>query len=296
MRVLSIGSLNIDIVVQIEDFPELDSEVLIKDLYEMHGGSAANFAVALSKLGMNVSFFGAVGNDVYGDLLKKELDRNKVDTSYLKNVEGKSGLVVVLVDKTGENRMFAYRGANKNLNPDDLNKDFLSLFDWIHVASVERDIIMKVCKYCGKLSYSPGSIMVDFGLDYIEDIFNYCKYVFLNKGEALKLFGENLEEAKRYRSEFIITLGKQGSLLIGKETIRCKGYEVEVVDTTGAGDSFAAGFIYGILNYDVKKALKLANACAALKTTKIGARNSPTLSEVLSFLRERDEDCSDFLG
>ncbi len=296
MRILSIGSINIDIVLQIEDFPELDSEVLIRGLHEMHGGSAANFAVALSRLGMDVSFLGAVGNDTYAELLKKELIRNNVDISYLKKGDGRSGLVVVIFDETGEKRMFAYRGANKFLDADDLEEDLLSDFDWVHVASVEKDIVSKACKTFHKVSYSPGSIMVGFGLDHIEEIFNYCKYVFLSKSEALRLFGEEWDKLKKYKSDFIVTMGREGSLLVGEENISSRGYEVDVVDTTGAGDSFAAGFVYGILNYDIHMALKLANACAALKTTKVGARNSPTLSELLSFLREKDENYCDIFG
>ncbi len=133
--ILALGDANVDLIAPVGDFPEEGGEVLLRRLEWRAGGSAANFSVAIARLGRNSGFIGRVGDDALGRFLMKDFKREKVDISQLQvDHEVGTGLAFVLVSKRGERTMFGYRGANVRLSAEELDLDYVKGAEVLHVS------------------------------------------------------------------------------------------------------------------------------------------------------------------
>lgn len=298
--VMSCGNANVDIFMVVKEFPKVDQEVIARDLYVMMGGSAANFAVALSKLGTPTCFIGCVGDDELGTSFIKDLESSNVCSEFVVKVPGKgTGRVLILVkSSTGEKVMIAYRGANENL---DVSLFPLELFErsrHFHLSSVPPEKALKFLKLArsrGSLtSYDPGGYAT-MGFKAFKDLLIYVDLLFLNKVETRAISGIHDLRASIKRlleggvKVVVVKLGKEGALASdGQSFYKSRAFEVAVVDTTGAGDAFNAGFVHGYLHgLSLEECLTLGNVVACLKITRRGARSSPMLSEVIKFMHNR---------
>jgi ribokinase len=297
--VASIGNLNYDIYLKTPELPGLDQSVEALELYTGGGGSAANFAVAITRLGVRAKFIGAVGDDFLGDIALRDLASEGVDVSSVKKIKGmRSGVVVVLVHPDGGKRMIAYRGANMGLSPDDIGGEALAEVDHVHVASGRVEIILRakeLAKEMGKsISVDGGTALAKKGLEVASKALAGVDVVFMNQAEA-RLLAEAKDHrealdviAKRIEAkEIVVTLGDKGALAIsGGEFIYVDAFRLQPVDTTGAGDTFAAAYISARLRgRSLYERLLFANAAASLKVSRPGARSSPKYEEVIYFLR-----------
>lgn len=297
--VASIGNLNYDIYIKTHELPGLDQSVDALDLYTGGGGSAANFSVAIARLGHRARFIGAVGDDVIGEIILKELESEGVEVRYVKKIGGlRSGVVVVIVQPDGGKRMIAYRGANMGLSPDDINETSLGGVDHVHVASGRVELILKakeVAKRDGKsISVDGGTSLARKGLEVAAKALSGVDVVFMNQAEAkllssssdhraaLDVIARNIDAR-----EIVVTLGDRGAMaLSGGEFLYVDAFRLQALDTTGAGDTFAAAYIAArLMGLSLYERLLFANAAASIKVTRPGARSSPRLSEVLEFLR-----------
>lgn len=297
--VISIGGVNIDICAIIPEFPAIDEEIEVVELQELPGGSAANYIVGVARLGLKTGFIGKIGNDVYGHKLTRDFLQEKVDISQLKMANMHSGTCLIPIDKNGNRRIFSFRGANATLSPEDIREPYIQQAAILHITSPPITVAQFAAELARKhkvlLSYDPGGKVIRKGLKFIEPVLTNTDIFLPSKSELHLLFPE-IEEPKTAALHLIDSygirivaakLGPQGCLIVTKDdTIQVKGYTVNVIDTTGAGDSFAAAFTVGIhKKWDLLKCARFANAAAAIKVTRLGARSAlPTLKEVEEFL------------
>jgi len=294
--VMSCGNANIDIFMVIEDFPKVDQEVIAKDLYVMMGGSAANFAVALSKLGTPTCFVGCVGEDELGANFIRDLEMHNVCSRFIIRIPQRgTGRVLILVRaSTGERVMIAYRGANECLDAELFPPELFEKAMHFHISSVPPSKALRFLELArskgSSTSYDPGGYAAE-GLKAFKGVLPKVDLLFLNRVEVKEISGiDDLRSSiKRLLSEgtknVIVKLGSKGAMASdGRDMYYSHAFRVTVVDTTGAGDAFNAGFIHGyLMGLNINECLTLGNIVACLKITKRGARSSPTLSEVIKF-------------
>jgi len=297
--ILTIGNINVDLICQVPRLPTPDDKVIVSNLSIVPGGGACNFAVGLSRLGSKVALFGHVGNDQNGKAGLESLQAENVDISNVV-IEEKipTGFVIILVDKNGQTIKIGYREANALLSPSDITKRLLKGVTLVHVSSVSAEVAFKVAEICNVMGIE-GSI--DFGGELMNQsqevllkIVDSFSIVFMNKIAFEKTFNvaPNEQGLKIAQSRDIgilnVTKGDQGSYLVTrKDILKIPIWNVPVIDTTGAGDAYAAGFIHyfqeGLSLYEIGKK---AAACAALQITLSNARDGmPMREDVDEFIK-----------
>ncbi|MEE9224004.1 MAG: carbohydrate kinase family protein [Thermoplasmata archaeon] len=296
--VVGFGALNFDRLFKVERLAKGDTEVHIIDQKGSPGGSAANTIFALGKLGINCGFVGAIGRDHEGEELKQDFERVGVDVfkiTTLKDV--RTGIVVGFVDKSGERALYVSPGANSELTAEMVDMDYLAACKIAHLSSFvgddqfnfQKDVIESLAGKV-KVSLCPGTLYIDRGLDQLKPMLKKSDFLFMNKAEVEGLTGKEYPEGSRELlglgcGTVAITLGGEGSFIIDSEgEYSVPAVAKEAVDTTGAGDSFAAGFLYGVLlGKSSEQCGMIGNIIASKCVESIGARtNLPTAEEVQS--------------
>jgi len=304
LEIISVGAALIDMVALVERYPEKDDEVYVTDLKIGCGGSAANFAVACARLGIKTGFVGKIGDDFLGKILREDFVKEGVNIDKIVlTKEVSTGLCYITVDPSGDRRMFAFSGAANILNPSDLDPKYIQQCSLLYLASLKNlDVLVAAAKIAEEknihVALNPGALIADQGYSKVKNLVEHVDIYISSKGEAYKLF----QESDVYKlvdkilnigiKKVALTLGSEGCLVADESNkILIKPYKVNVVDTTGAGDAFTAGFLMGIVkNFPLEVCGKLGCATAALCISKIGARNGlPTLSELKEFLAGRSE-------
>ena len=298
--VVCVGDAIVDIVALVERIPRLDEEVEILKLEFHPGGAAANSASCLARLGLKVGFVGGVGRDYFGSLLLNAFKRDGVDIRGVKTFSVATGVVIAVVLKsTGERMLFAFEGANEELKPEDVDLRYVLNSRAVQLNGTKLDVAEVVAKEAKKhgllVQYDPGSIYAAKGVSAIRGVLGNTDVFMLNRAELAMLVPDlPLSKASSKLLEMgpriiVVKLGAGGCLVKTKETgFKSPAYRVRPVDTTGAGDAFNSAFLYALLRgWSLEKAATFANATAALKITRVGARSLPTLKEVLEFLSQR---------
>lgn len=284
-----IGSLNIDFVVSVDRRPNIGETIMSNSLDILYGGKGGNQAVAAAKLGKKVSFVGAIGNDLYGDNYIEELKKYDINTDciFVKTDET-TGIAMVAIEKK-DNSIIYTQGANGQLNIRDIEvaKDIIKKSAVILVQlEVNNDVVEKVIELASRyhipVILNPAPYK-HFPIEWLEKI----SYITPNKQEYESIVSnDNFND--KYINKFIITLGKQG-VVYYKNNIQHKiaAPKVEVVDTTGAGDTFNGVFAYYLsINTPLKIACEKATYAASYSTTKIGAQfGMPSEKELKKFIK-----------
>ncbi len=305
-RVVGFGALNVDNIFKVENLKMSENSAYPIDVQA--GGNAANTISALAKLGVACGFIGLVASDAYGKLILSEFKKRKIDTSNInvRKQEGfsnSSGIVETYVDKRGNRALFVKPGANNTLRESDINMNYIKAFDYIHISSfvdskqleVQKKIVAKLPKNL-KVSFAPGSLYVHRGLKAVLPIIKNTYLLTLAKNEAYHLTGKNYKKAAEYLISLgpkivVITQGKEGCYIATKHsTFTQKARKVSVIDTTGAGDAFIAGFLFGLLNnQSMGKCAQIGNAIASFSVQNIGARaglpNRKELTTIVSLVK-----------
>ncbi|UCE18211.1 MAG: GYD domain-containing protein [Gemmatimonadota bacterium] len=295
--VVCLGHCAWDLLFVVDEFPQPDSKLEALESFQQGGGPAATAAVTLSRLGARVAIIGKVGDDIWGQGIVDGLAEEGVATRGLIVEHGKSSpLSLVIMEGTSGKRSIVHnRGTVDPLSPEDLNTELLFsgkilLIDSLHpeagLAGVKmaRDKGIQVVLDTGAFKPDATELLkfVDvviapeyFVSDYAPDksSADVCKDLLASGPEVV-----------------VITQGERGGVCFTpKEKFSYPGFEVDVADTTGAGDVFHGAFVFGVLQeWDLKKTVTFASGVAALKCTKLGGRTGiPSLQETLDFLRER---------
>ncbi len=261
LDVVCIGAANVDTIARVGRFPSADEQVAVTSLTEGFGGSAANTAVALAKLGMRVGFIGKVGSDACGKQLLGNLEASGIDTSRAIADPGvPSGRVFIAVSPTGERIMFQFPGAPQALTGNEINgmQDYFQAASIVHLASLKITGPFEVAaSICGDrnviASFNPGTMLAAAGYDRVRYIIDHVDILACSRSELGKLFGkttieENVASCFSRTSVRLIalTLSAEGSRAFTRHhaTPIVPPYKVPVVDTTGAGDAFCAGVLH----------------------------------------------------
>jgi len=302
LDVVGLGEVCIDWTIYVEKFPEIDEKIFVKEYGKFVGGVTANFLVAFSRLGGRAGFLGGVGEDENGRLVFEALNKEKIDLKHLKVWKGRrTALNVVIVDGKGRKCIYQDPFLMYNVpDPEDVTEEYLSKSLHVHTTAIKVESAVKAFKVAYKLGLTTSldleKHVADYGLEPLKNVLKYTTILMPNKLGIRALTGErDLVKAARKIMKYgpevvVITRGGKGSIVVtGSGTTSVPAFKVRVVDTTGAGDTFNAAFIYAITvkKWDYEKSMIFANAAAALKCTRPGAQSSPTIEEVREFLRSR---------
>lgn len=295
VRVVVAGHVNWDVTLRVEALPEPDGEATIESQRRSGGGSAANVASALAGFDVDTGLVGSVGDDEPGLLARRELQDLGVDLDHLLVVEdAETSVKYLIVASEGEVMVLGNDGANEAVQPNDIESDYVAGADHLHLTSQRPETATRLAEVAADagvtVSFDPGRRLDERDFS---DALDRADVVFANDREAPSLFnGENVRETPYGDRVVVVKHGAAGATVYTPEgTYQHPGFGIDPVDTTGAGDAFAAGFIATRLEGgDFERALEYANACGALASLSEGARTAPTGPEVSVFLRERYAD------
>ena len=300
--VTGFGALNVDKLYKVNRIAKEDEESFVLGFQEAPGGSAANTIAGLARLGLKTGYIGKVAKDHEGKLLLKDFKREKVDISgIIIAPTGRSGVATGYVDIKGQRALYVDPGVNDTLEFEEISLEYASQADFLHLTSFVGEKPFKAQKKLVKelpkiqVSFDPGEIYARKGLSTLKTLFERSFVVFPNENEVRMLTGKGLKEGseiliKKGAGIVAVKLGEKGCYVTdGHESHQVEPYNAKVVDTTGAGDAFCAGFLYGLSQgKDLYTCAKLGNFVASRCITETGARTGlPRLSELrkLKFLR-----------
>jgi len=312
IEVVGLGALNIDHIYQVERILD-DGETVVNEAKSFPGGSAANTIHGLAKLGVKTGFIGAIGDDAEGNTLLQDFQKVGVDASQVRvKAEAKTGSVLDLSDRLERRSLYVIPGANSLLTMNDLDLDYINQTRMLHLSSFADDRQFKVLlelidglDSSVRVSFAPGALYAAKSLKALKPILSRTEVLFLNQNEIRELTGKDFKEGaesclKQGCHTVVVTLGKGAShnSFMASSYIRDieNEYIVEpnnksiipVIDTTGAGDAFATGFLYGLLKgKGLEECGRFGNIIAHFSISKIGAREGlPTLAQLAQRYQE----------
>jgi ribokinase len=269
--VVAIGNLNYDITLLLDRFPEFHEKIIAKSAHFGLGGAAGNTASWLAHMGVKVGFIGAVGNDEIGEAHINYFKKIGVDVGGIKVVNEHSGIAISLI-KGEDKRIVKHLGANAYR---DVDFEYLSKARHIHMSSNPKELIEKTANF----AFEKGiSISLDIGeAEVPESVEDKITYLLMNEDEFKRKYG-SLDRVHDVKAKnVIITLNGGGAMIRDEngDVFEVRGLSAEVVDSTGAGDAFDAGFVYGVLKgWKLEDAAKLGTLLAYLTVQKVGARSA----------------------
>jgi ribokinase len=297
VEVITAGHVNWDVTLRVDALPDPDGEARIDSQHRSGGGSAANVAVALAGMEFDAGVVGSVGDDDYGLLARRELESAGVDCSRLLAVEtAETTTEDLVVDADGEVMVLGNDGANEAVAPDDVDPEYVAGADHLHLTSQRPDTAAELARVATEagvtVSFDPGRRLAE--RDFAEALAR-ADVVFLNDREARAILDDELDHpaAELHGRVVVVKQGEDGARVDTPEaSVAHPGFDADAVDTTGAGDAFAAGFLAVLLragdvlgpDADYERALEFANACGALAAMEEGARTAPSFEDVEAFL------------
>ncbi len=298
--VVGFGALNVDKLFKVNKLAKAEEESFIEDYTETCGGSAANTAIGLARLGSKVGYIGKVGCDREGDVLIQDFCNEGVNTvGVVRTDSGKSGSVMGFVDKKGARALYVNPGVNDTINIDEVNARYASQAQFLHLTSFVGEESFQTQKKLldaipdsTKVSFDPGALYARKGYLALEPIIRKTSVLMPNSLELTLLTGEITyrkgAEIMLGRGVKIVAvkLGSDGCYVTdGREQHIIEPFKVDVVDTTGAGDAFCAGFLYGLVNgKSLLECGRLGNFVASRCVMKMGARTGLPVAEDLELL------------
>jgi ribokinase len=269
-----IGSINMDIVANVEVFPKPGETVTNAVVNRFPGGKGANQALAAQRLGASVFLVGRVGSDPVADEALHNLRLEGVDLSYCKSLDGFStGLAMIVVDAAGENQIVVAPGANAAFGAEQLEVPQTDAS--IAQLEVPVETILKAAHANANFFCLNAAPAKPVPIELLERV----DLLVVNEIEARSL-GRALDG---YQGLLATTYGARGAILSrnGRQLAKAKPPCVNAVDTTGAGDTFTAALTVALVSgMEAQSALEQACVAGALATTKMGAQSSPTRMEI----------------
>lgn len=304
-KILVIGELNVDIVATgLRSAPEMGAEILAEDCELTLGSASAIFAAGMARLGHNVTFVSQVGRDYFGDFCVRTLQQLGVSTRHVaRKADEKTGVTIALSGKR-DRALVTHTGAVATLTSDAIDDALLKRHDHLHLTSyyLQKALqpsfaeIFRRAKALGlTTSFDPNSDPSSKWSRNIERVLRYTDVLFVNEREALQLTRSRTPKGALKALGMKVTCaaikrGPRGAIAIHDGTIAThSGFSVTAVDTTGAGDSFDAGFMSAYLREaPLAECLRIGNACGALSATRIGGTaGQPTEQGLQTFLRAK---------
>ncbi len=297
-KILVIGSLNMDIVIGVENMPLVGETILGEDIRYVPGGKGGNQAYTAGKLGADVTMLGCTGQDEFGNILLDNLLKAGVDISHVKkSADYSTGTAIIYVNKAGNNSIVVVPGANGQCDAGYLkeNEDLFKACDYLllqmEIPHEAAYYAVRRAKQLGKtviLNPAPAPDKIP------EEILRQLDYITPNETELARLSGSPCDKAEdilfasygliqKGVNNVLVTLGDKGALLVNEDGVKSfaarKVYSV--TDTTAAGDCFNASFAVALAEgKNHKAAVEFANTAASISVTRPGAQSSiPTREE-----------------
>jgi ribokinase len=308
-EVLVLGDINIDTVWPVDKMPEPGRDAYTQSVSTGLGGATLNTAIVLDRLGQPAAVLSCLGQDLFAEQARAMIGETGVNQDYIcTKPDYGTGLIFLAVTPDGERTMFSYRGANVHLEPGDIPEAVFQNASVLHTSGYSllespqsnalRHSVELAKKYNVALSLDTGlepALIDPQGLRRLMSEVDVCV---TGLKETEQLFG--LSEPEKAASHLLalgvklaaIKLGEKGCYLSSPAgSYFCPAFKVEVVDTTGAGDSFTAGLLYGWLRgWDLPACAILGSALGALAATVQGAGLSlPTKAAALDFLKGKNK-------
>lgn len=286
--VVGFGALNVDKLFKVDRLAHAEEESFVISEEEICGGSAANTIVGLARLDINVGFIGKIASDREGDLQLADFRKEHVDTNGIIQVKiGHSGNVMGFVDVKGARALYIQSGINDTITPEEINMRYIERSQFLHLSSFVGELSFKTQKKIVenlpkkvKVSFDPGILYIRKGVAELESIIKKSYVMMPNIMELELLTGEKDPKKgaafllKKGVKIVAVKMGADGCYVTdGKEEYTVEPFKVKVVDTTGAGDAFCAGFLYGLLNKkNLRECGRIGNFVGSRCVMKMGAR------------------------
>lgn len=293
------GTNAVDYLIRVPEYPQFNSKVRLTDCVISAGGEAASTMAGLQRLGFKTAYIGRFGGDEAGDLGRRSLVDEGVDVAFTESIrDAKTQIAFILIDeRTGERTIIWDRDKKLEYRVSEVPEQAAIRGKVLHLTPHDT----KACIRLAKAARDAGVIVsadIDNIFDGIDELLPHVDVMIASADLPEKLIGTTDMRAglRAMASRFGclvtgVTLGAGGSLILCGDTMtKTPGFEVPgaCMDTTGAGDAFRAGLLYGILRGDsIEDSAVIANAVAALKCRAPGARTAlPDKSELLTFLKK----------
>lgn len=290
------GALNVDKLYKVNRIAHEDEESYVTEIFEACGGSAANTIVGLARLDLKTGYIGKVAKDREGKLLLEEFRKEGVDTSGIIVAEkGHSGTVLGFVDEKGERALYVAPGVNDEIEFGEIDLGYVESSKILHLTSfvgekpfkAQKEVLEAISESV-LVSFDPGTLYARKGLEELKPILRKTHVFLPSKDEIEEITGKDFKKAAKTMIELgveivAVKLGKEGCYITnGREEYFIEAFKVKVVDTTGAGDAFDAGFLYGLLRgKDLYECGKIGNFVASKCIMSMGARTGlPRLLEL----------------
>ncbi len=297
-----VGELNVDLLASgLVCEPALGQEVIAGDFEITLGSASAIFACGAARLGRDVTFISTVGDDEFGEFCIAALTNRGISVDNVERRKGVKTGVTVVLSTPKDRALVTYLGAIAELGFDDISVGALDGHRHLHLTSyflqtkLRPDFVRLMTEARNRgltISFDPNSDPTQAWHDKIYDVLRLADILFLNEIEAKQLtLRDDVHAAIKDLVQVsrcpVIKLGSTGAIAANKnEVVSIGGFSVAAVDTTGAGDSFAAGFVHAYLSgAGLPECLTVANACGALSTQCVGGTaGQPDLSRLDQFL------------
>ncbi len=305
--VVCLGACAMDMMFTVDRLPEPDEMVFAEgEVGFFPGGSTANIAAGIGRLGYPSRFVGRTGDDENGRRLRQAFESDRVDVRWLSEIKGgRTAQTIIAVDRTGQRVIYSLGGEAILQKPCEFPDEAMENAKVLYIGEVLPDVAFEAIRVARRhgavVIYGPGGGISWMDKATLTGLIKLCDYVVLSRGELSSVTScrSHTEGASRLLEcgvgNVVVTLGSEGSECHspGRDSCRHKVFRArafnvpDVIDTTGAGDSFASGFITGLLEgMDMAKCLVRGNACAALAIRKVGAREAmPTGEELKESLK-----------
>jgi ribokinase len=306
IKVVGLGALNIDHIYTVAAILD-DGEAVVEKAESFPGGSAANTIYGLGRLGVSAGFIGAVGGDDEGKMLLDDFKKVGVDTSRIRVKEkAGTGQVIALSARGSQRSLYVMPGANNLLTIKDIDHSYINGVDILHLSSfadekqfkVSLELVEKLDPRV-KLGFAPGAIYAAKGLKALAPVLRRSHVLFINRDEIKQLAGGDAVEGAAMCLEtgcriVAATLGGGARLKNASASAYIRDAKNEyiikpsgtgaITDTTGAGDAFACGFLYGVVNNKgLEECGRLGDIVAQFSISQIGARKGlPTTNQLAS--------------
>ena len=304
-KICVIGSIGYDLTTYMYKFPKAGETIVGKKFIQNPGGKGDNQVIASARVGGDVTFIGAVGDDNYGELLKKNLEENKVKT-HMKIVPNMSSqIATILIDESGENRIVIVPGANNFVDKKQIDDNFDIIKECDSIL-MQLEIPMETVEYVVDKFYELNKIIIlnpAPGAELSDNIIKKCTYLTPNENEIgliTKMPYDTIDNIKsaakclfdKGAQNVLVTLGEKGAYLKNKnDDIIIPTLKVKALDTTGAGDCFNGVFAACLaMGKNAIEAIKYANVASSISVTRSGAVPSlPYKNEVDEKFKEYKE-------
>ena len=297
--VVGFGTNAVDFLIQVPHYPEFNSKIELTDYVQAAGGEIATSMVGIQRLGLKSSYIGRFGNDVSGDVGMRSLVKEGVDMTYAEQIDGaRTQIAFIIIDeRSGERTVIWKRDKRLSYTESDVPLEAVRNARVLHFTPHDARACMRLASEA-RAAGAIVSIDIDNVFEDVEQLLASVDIIIASAEFPSKLLGEMdardalVEMQRRFGAGLVgVTLGEAGSLLLcGDEFVLTPGFEVPggCKDTTGAGDSFRVGLLYGLIcGESIEESARVANAVAALKCRAVGARTAlPTQQELSSFLKK----------